>query len=68
MAVESIVRKVTEYAARLYHRQWEWFEVLALSLVALSLLMILVRARQERNRRRRQGSKPSEKPGDFRSL
>ncbi len=47
MTVERIVDSVIDVANRFYHRQWKWWEILALGLVGLFLLVTAIRARRK---------------------
>jgi hypothetical protein len=41
MTIEGLIDKLTDYASRLYYRQWHWWEIAALALGAIALLLLI---------------------------
>jgi len=66
--MERAVRRVTEYISRFYHRQWQWWELLALGLMVLLLLLLVVRVRRKTEKKRPEELAPGEQSRHFRDL
>lgn len=44
MTVERIINRLLELSSRLYYRQWERWELLAIGITVLAILILMVRA------------------------
>lgn len=66
--MERVVRRIAEYISYLYHRPWEWWELLALGMIVSALLLVFVRTRQKSRSKRREELTPSEQLRQFRDL